>query len=146
VLDDLGLELALRRYVDEWSRNTGVPVELHTADDLATKRLGHEFETTLYRIVQEALTNVARHAQAKCVSVLLERKPGYVSLIVEDDGRGFKAQEMMEAPPGPGKLGLLGMQERVELAGGTLTIESTRAAGTTVFARLPLAPEGEGRP
>jgi signal transduction histidine kinase len=77
--------------------------------------------------------------------VLLERRPGYLSLIVEDDGRGFAAQQVIEAPAGPGKLGLLGMQDRVELIGGTLTIESTPATGTTVFARLPLDPETEGQ-
>jgi len=140
VLDDLGLDLALRRFTDDWSQNTGVPVDLHTGGDLGTNRLPPEFETTLYRLAQEALTNVARHAQAKRVSVLLERRPGYVSLIVEDDGRGFDAQGMTGAPASPGKLGLLGMQERVRLAGGTLTIESAPGAGATVFARLPLEP------
>jgi signal transduction histidine kinase len=145
VLDDLGLALALQRYADEWSSAAGVPVDVHTDVDLGTRRLGHEIETTLYRIVQEALTNVARHAQAQHVSVLLERRPGYLSLIVEDDGRGFAAQQVIEAPAGPGKLGLLGMQDRVELIGGTLTIESTPATGTTVFARLPLDPETEGQ-
>ena len=80
VLDDLGLDLALQRAADQWSRNTGVPVDLHTGADSGTKRLPQELETTLYRIAQEALTNVARHAQAKRVSVLLERRSDYVSL------------------------------------------------------------------
>ena len=145
VLDDLGLNLALRRLADDWSQTTGVPVDLHTGDDLDTHRLPPEFETTLYRVAQEALTNVARHAKAKRVSVLLERRPGYVSLIVEDDGRGYDAQGVTSAPAGPGKLGLLGMQERVRLAGGTLAIESSPGAGATVFARLPLEPRAEGR-
>jgi len=145
VLDDLGLDLALQRAADEWSRNTGVPVDLHTGGDLGTNRLPPELETTLYRIAQEALTNVARHAQAKRVSLLLERRSGYVSLIVEDDGLGFDAPGAMGAPASPGRLGLLGMQERVRLAGGTLTIESCPGAGATVFARLPLEPGAEGR-
>jgi len=144
VLDDLGLLLALRRFTDDWSQNTGVPVDLHTGGDLGTHRLPPELETTLYRIAQEALTNVARHAQAKRVSVLLERRPGYVSLIIEDDGRGFDAQGVIGAPAGPGKLGVLGMQERVRLAGGTFAIESAPGAGATVFARLPLEPRAEG--
>jgi len=144
VLDDLGLDLALQRYVNEWSLNTKVPVDLHLGPDLGIKRLPHESETTLYRIVQEALTNVARHAQAKRVSLLVERRPGYVSLIVEDDGQGFEAHGVMEAPASRGRLGLLGMQERVMLAGGTLTIESATGAGTTVFVRLPLDPGPEG--
>jgi signal transduction histidine kinase len=139
VLDDMGLDRALHRYAEEWSETTGVPVDLHTAADFENYRLPHEFETVLYRIAQEALTNVARHAQAKRVSVLLERRPGYVSLIIEDDGCGFDARDVMNAPPGPEKLGLLGMEERVKLAGGTLTIESTAQAGATVIARLPLA-------
>ena len=143
VLDDLGLDLALRRFTEDWSQNTGVPVDLHTGGDGGANRLPPEIETTLYRIAQEALTNVARHAQAKRVSVLLERRPGYVSLIVEDDGHGFDAQGVMGACASPGKLGLLGMQERVRLAGGTLTIESTSGAGATVFARLPLEPQAE---
>jgi signal transduction histidine kinase len=145
VLDDLGLDLALQRAAEQWSRNTGVPVDLHTGAHLGTNRLPQELETTLYRIAQEALTNVARHAQANRVSLLLERRSGYVSLIVEDDGRGFDAQGAMGAPASPGRLGLLGMQERVRLAGGTLTIESSPGAGATVFARLPLEPRAEGR-
>jgi len=140
VLDDLGLNLALQRLTDEWSRNTGVPVDLHADPALETKRLPQEFETTLYRVAQEALTNVARHARAKRVSVLLERRPDLVSLIVEDDGRGFDPQAAMGAPAGPGRLGLLGMQERVRLAGGALTIESAPETGTTVFVRLPPEP------
>jgi signal transduction histidine kinase len=140
VLDDLGLERALQRFTEEWSRNTGVPVDFHTGGDLATRRLPHEFETVLYRISQEALTNVARHAQASRVSVLLERRPGYVSLIVEDDGRGFDSQGTMESLPTAGRLGLLGMQERAKLAGGSLTIESAPGGGATIFVRLPIGP------
>jgi signal transduction histidine kinase len=145
VLDDMGLDQALQRYTDEWSLNTGVPLDLHTGGDLGANRLPREFETILYRIAQEALTNVARHARAKRVSVLVERRPGFVLLIVEDDGRGFDAQGVSAAPAGPGKLGVLGMQERVRLAGGTLSIESTPGAGAAVFARLPLQPAAERR-
>ena len=97
-----------------------------------------ELETALYRVTQEALTNVLRHAQARRVSVLLERRPDLVSLIVEDDGAGFDAAAVFQAARRRGKLGLLGMQERVALAGGTIEIESTPGAGTTVFARIPL--------
>jgi signal transduction histidine kinase len=140
VLDDLGLERALQRFTEEWSQNTGVPVDFHTGGDLTIRRLPHEFETILYRIAQEALTNVARHAQASRVSVLLERRPGYVSLIIEDDGRGFDSEETMESPATTGRLGLLGMQERARLAGGSLTIESAPGGGATIFARLPIGP------
>jgi signal transduction histidine kinase len=137
------LDRALQRYTDEWSQNTGVTVDLHTGGDLGTRRLPQEFETTLYRIAQEALTNVSRHAHAQRVSVLLERHAGFVSLIVEDDGRGFDTQAVTGASAGQGRLGLLGMQERVKLAGGSLTIESAPGAGATIFARLPLASGAE---
>jgi signal transduction histidine kinase len=136
-LDDLGLELALQRYITAWSESAGVPVDFHS-EGLQGNRLSLEFETTLYRVAQEALTNVARHAKPQRVSVLLERRPAGVSLIVEDDGGGFAAESVMAAPAGLEKLGILGMQERVSLLGGTLEIESTPNTGTTVFARLPL--------
>jgi signal transduction histidine kinase len=134
VLDDLGLEAALRRYTTEWSENNRVPVDFHS-DGVEAHRLPLQLETTLYRITQEALTNVTRHANAKRVSVLLERRPDHVSLIIEDDGSGFNAG--IQTSAAQGKLGLLGMQERVTLAGGTLEIESTSGAGTTVFVRVP---------
>ena len=134
-LDDLGLEAVLQHYTAEWSENSRVPVDFHS-DGVETDRLPLQLETTLYRITQEALTNVTRHANAKRVSVLLERRPDHVSLIVEDDGGGFDAGN--QASAARGKLGLLGMRERVTLARGTLEIESTPGAGTTVFVRVPL--------
>ena len=134
-LDDLGLEAVLQHYTAEWSENNRVPVDFHS-DGVETHRLPLQLEMTLYRITQEALTNVTRHANAKRVSVLLERRPDLVSLIVEDDGGGFDAGN--QASAAQGKLGLLGMRERVTLAGGTLEIESTPGAGTTVFVRVPL--------
>jgi signal transduction histidine kinase len=137
VLDDLGLELALRRYSATWSETTGVSLDFHSRG-IEDQRLPHELESVLYRVTQEALTNVARHAQASRVSVLLERRPGLVSLIVEDDGQGFDAETMLKAPADPGKLGLLGMQERVKLVGGTFEIESTPQGGSALFVRLPL--------
>jgi signal transduction histidine kinase/DNA-binding NarL/FixJ family response regulator len=138
VLDDLGLEAALRRYTAEWSENNGMPLDFHS-DGVETRRLPLQLETTLYRITQEALTNVTRHANAKRVSVLLERRPGHVSLIVEDDGSGFDTG--IQASAARGKLGLLGMRERVTLAGGTLEIESTPGVGATIFVRVPLKQE-----
>jgi signal transduction histidine kinase len=136
-LDDLGLELALRRYTTEWSESTGVPIDFHS-HGVDGRRLPPECETTLYRITQEALTNVARHAKARRVSVLLERRTDLASLIVEDDGKGFDAEAALAAATTQGSLGLLGMQERAKLAGGTLEFESTPGAGATVFVRLPL--------
>jgi PAS domain S-box-containing protein len=136
-LDDFGLDMALRRYASEWSEHNGVAVDFHS-QGVETHRLPTELETTLYRITQEALTNVLRHAKAQRVGVILERRPDHVLLIVEDDGRGFDAQAVLKAPDAHGKLGLLGMRERVILANGTIEIESTPGAGATVFVRIPL--------
>ena len=126
-LDDFGLDMALRRYASEWSEHNGVAADFHS-QGMETHRLPTEVETTLYRITQEALTNVLRHAKAQRVSVLLERRPDHVLLIVEDDGQGFDAQAALKAPGAHGKLGLLGMQERVILANGTIEIESAPGA------------------
>jgi signal transduction histidine kinase len=137
-LDDFGLEMALRRYADEWAALSGVPVDFHSRG-VAGRRLARAVETTLYRVAREALTNVFRHAGAKQVSVLLQRRADHVSLVVEDDGCGFDAAARMGTPASQCKLGLLGMQERATLAGGSVEIESSPGAGTTVFVRLPLA-------
>jgi signal transduction histidine kinase len=139
ILDDLGLDTALRRYASEWSDSSGVPVDWHS-QGLEQDRLPLELESTLYRVTQEALTNVARHANAKRVSILLERRPGQVSLILEDDGKGFGVAAAFQSFSTNGKLGLLGMRERVGLIGGALTVESKPGAGTTLFVRVPLAP------
>ncbi len=137
VLDDLGLESALRRYTEDWSEASRVPVDMHV-QGVEGQRLPLELETTLFRVTQEALTNVARHANARRVSVLLERRPSLVSLILEDDGAGFDATDAFKTSGAGSKLGLLGMRERVALAGGILDLESRPGAGTTVFVRVPL--------
>jgi PAS domain S-box-containing protein len=130
-LDDLGLRAALANYVQDWSQRVGVSAELHTAG-LLDERLDTEAETTLYRIAQEALTNVARHAHAGSVDVILERRGDSVMLIVEDDGVGFEAGAHRR---GHG-FGLIGMQERAALVGATLEIESAAGKGTTILVRM----------
>jgi signal transduction histidine kinase len=97
-------------------------------------RLPSEVETTLYRIVQESLTNVAKHAGARKVSVLLVRRPGLVSAVVEDDGHGFAPEDEER-----GGIGLAGMRERVALLDGRLTVESGRGTGTSLVAEVPLS-------
>jgi signal transduction histidine kinase len=92
-------------------------------------------ETALYRIVQEALTNVVRHARATSVDVLLERRGSQVITVIEDNGVGFDPKEAARS----GRLGLFGMQERVEMLGGTLLVESSVGVGTTVVAEVPYA-------
>jgi len=129
-LDDMGLEIALRHYTGDWSARTSVPVDFQ-AVGWDAERADPAVETTLYRVVQEALTNVARHADATQVSIVLERSTGGISAIIEDDGSGFQSD-----PEENGRLGILGMRERMALIGGTLEIESAPETGTTVFARF----------
>ena len=130
----LRLRAALANYIQDWSLRAGVRADLHTTG-LSSARLTSEVETTLYRIAQEALNNIAKHARAENVDVILERRPDYVSLIIEDDGVGFDQ-------PAPGTqrqgFGLLGMQERAALVGATVQIESAAGEGTTIIVRMPV--------
>ena len=133
-LDDLGLRAALTNYVQDWSTRVSIPAELHLSG-LLDQRLPRDAETTLYRIAQEALTNVARHSRARRVAVMLEQQGDVVLLTVEDNGVGFEPDESGAASG----FGLLGMHERAALVGATLQIESTHGSGTTVLLRLPTA-------
>jgi PAS domain S-box-containing protein len=137
-LDDLGLHAALENYVGKWSKRYQVPVDLHSVD-LAEQRLASEVETAIYRIAQEALNNIIKHARANYVSVILERRGRHVFVIIEDDGCGFDVEGLSAVDARPRGMGLLGMEERTALVGGTLHIESTPGAGTTIFVRIPLA-------
>jgi signal transduction histidine kinase len=138
-LDDLGLRAALANYVQDWSRRVNIAAELHTSG-LLDDRLSSEAETTLYRVAQEALTNVAKHSRARRVDVILERQADSVLLIVEDDGVGFDAGPERDEGAPEGGFGLLGMQERAALVGATVEIESTAGKGTTVYLRMAIAP------
>ena len=133
-LDDLGLRVTLGNYAETWGERAGVAVDFQSAG--VDGRLPPDIETTLYRVVQEALTNVLKHAGARRVSVVLQGAPGHVVAVVEDDGRGFDTEQ--GAGSGARSLGILGMRERMELVGGELTIDSTPGRGTTVIARVPL--------
>lgn len=129
VLDDVGLEAAIRRAGDDLHDNTGVDVDVHV--DLDGK-LDASLESTCYRLVQESLTNVARHAAASRVEIRVEGRGDLVELSVSDDGQGFD--------PASRKLksrGVIGMRERVELLGGELRLDSAPGKGTTITARLP---------
>jgi PAS domain S-box-containing protein len=134
-LDDLGLRAALENYVKDWSQRVNIRAEFHTTG-LLDARLPRDVETTLYRIAQEALTNIAKHSRAEHVEVLLERRPDHVLLVIEDDGVGFERPEARTPNQG---FGLLGMQERAALVGATLEIESAAGEGTTVLLRMPEA-------
>ncbi len=135
-LDDLGLVIALSNYVEQWSARAHVAVDLHLSE-LDGVHLPLVVETTLYRLVQEALNNVRKHAQAFEVSVIIERRANEVRLIVEDDGVGFTIPDPT-LPTNLLQLGLIGMQERVMILGGALAIESSLGSGTTIFVRIPL--------
>lgn len=133
-LDDLGLADALDHYIADCCRHYGLHIEF-TAHGLDEQRLPPPVETALYRIVQEALTNVARHAQAQLASVLLERRGAEIILIVEDNGQGFDPDAVNKRGQ---RLGLYGIRERAELLGGKMTIESAPGQGTSLFVTIPL--------
>ena len=137
VLDDLGLAAALERLVSEWQARYKIPVDVVIQ---LVERLPGDVETAIYRIAQETLTNIARHAQARSASILVERHGDIVRAIVEDDGIGFD----VITNHGERQLGLLGMRERAELLNGTLTIESSREQGTSIFIEIPLHNEKAG--
>jgi signal transduction histidine kinase len=133
VLDDLGLEAALDRLVREWQDRTKIPTDsvVYIGDD----RLPGDVETALYRIVQEGLANISRHAKANNVSLLIERRNSEVVAIIEDDGVGFNSNKS----PEDGCLGLLGIRERAELLQGNLTIESRDREGSSIFVTIPVS-------
>ena len=130
-LDDFGLVPALERLSETFSEQADV--EVHVQAVLGDERLPGEIETALYRIVQEALTNVIKHADAKTVSVTLTRQADRVAVVIEDDGRGFDPG----VQPGEG-LGIVGMRERIALVGGRLSVESGAGRGTTIAVEVPL--------
>ncbi|MBI4458609.1 MAG: sensor histidine kinase [Acidobacteria bacterium] len=132
MLDDLGLVPALEWYVRGFSRRFGIPVNLEI--DRKLRRLPEQWETSLYRSVQEALTNTIRHSEATKVFIHLEESSENLILTVEDNGQGFE----FSSPKGG--LGLIGMSERARQLGGTLSVESKQHAGTRVRITLPLPP------
>jgi signal transduction histidine kinase len=142
-LDDLGLQAALTRHTRNWSKHSSIAVKLHVAG-MEKDRLTPEIETALYRIAQEALNNIVKHARAANVDIILERRAEEVSLIIEDDGVGFDTEEVSGAVNGG--LGLTGMRERTSLVGGAVEIESRPGGGVTVFVRIPApkVPNGGG--
>jgi signal transduction histidine kinase len=142
-LDDLGLAVTLANYVEQWSAHALVAVDFHSAG-LEGARLPLSVEAALYRLVQEALTNVLKHAQATGVSLIVERRTSEIRMIVEDDGVGFDIEAVLHSAPTEHRLGLVGMDERVAQLGGTLTIESAPGSGTSVFIRIPLADDMQG--
>jgi len=137
VLDDLGLEAALRRYTQDCSVKLGIDVDFQ-AFGIQDLYLEPEIRLTVYRVVQEALTNVAKYSKASEASVILERKGDKLIAIIEDNGIGFDVQAIFDSTIYEKKLGLHGMMERVNLIGGELTIESEPGMGTTIYIHISL--------
>lgn len=137
VLDDLGLDAAVAQFVESWMQHSGVGADYEQLGEWK-ERLPAELEVNVYRVVQEALSNVARHAQARRVSVILERQPKQLLAIVEDDGIGFDPAVPARSAGAERRLGLLGMRERMSLVDGSLNIESASGQGTTILARAPI--------
>ncbi|MFG3756278.1 sensor histidine kinase, partial [Klebsiella pneumoniae] len=141
LIDDIDPAIALAGYVSEWGGQAGVAADFHCTDGTLDE-IGEEIRNAIYRIIQEALSNIAKHAYADAVSVIVSRAGGLLRLTIEDNGCGFdtatagkRAREQFT-----GGLGIAGMRERVILLGGDIEIESAPGAGTTIFVRIPVEP------
>jgi signal transduction histidine kinase len=136
VLDDLGVIPALHAFMKEFTKQTGIHIHFTTFASGSIKRLDTVTSTVLYRVAQEALTNVGRHAHASQVDVTIQKLPRAVGLTIQDNGKSFQVERVLRAKWN-NRLGLLGMRERVEMVGGSLRIESAPGQGTTIHAEIP---------
>ncbi|OGW53119.1 MAG: hypothetical protein A2Y81_10640 [Nitrospirae bacterium RBG_13_43_8] len=134
VLEDYGLGVALRWYTERFSERTGVVTLLR--EEEFSSRLPLAVETTLFRIVQEVLTNVAKHAQARQVDIILERMDGLIQLSISDDGVGFDPKALRQVKKQPG-WGLITIEERAKALGGHISVESMPGRGTRVMIQMP---------
>jgi len=134
VLDDLGLIPALHSFMKSFAARTGV--RAHLKAFAAVEKIDTAKRTVLFRVAQEALNNVARHAHACRVEVSIQKLPGCIGLRIKDDGKSFNVERTLHANGGK-RLGLLGMRERLEMVGGKFTVESSPGKGTTIFAQIP---------
>lgn len=135
VLDDLGLIPALHTFMKSFSEQTGIRVSLSAVAEV--EQVNGDKRTALYRVAQEALTNIARHAQASRAEVRIEKLDGAVCMKIKDNGKGFQAERVLHAKKNK-RLGLLGMRERVDMVRGKFTIQSAPGKGTTIHAEIPL--------
>ncbi len=142
MLDDLGLVPALRSFIQDLPGRRKLRIRFMAFSGV--ERLDNNRRTVLYRVAQEALTNVARHAHARLVSVRVSKVDGAVRLEVHDNGKSFQVEKLM-ASNANNRLGLLGMRERVEMSGGVFSIESVRGKGTTVRAEIPFGKPSAGQ-
>ena len=137
MLDDLGLIPALKAHVCAFIKATGIQMELSTFSGLDV--LGLDTRTALYRVAQEALSNIARHSKATKGSIVLEKSPGGARMRISDNGRSFDPRRIRRGTRLT-RLGLVGMRERVEMLGGRFSVETRPGKGTTIIAEIPLAP------
>lgn len=141
LLDDLGLIPAIEWYADTRLRSAGVKVRVEVGGD--ERRLEQQIETAMFRVVQEAITNIAKHANAQNVAISLEFGESSVAVAVEDDGDGFDVRQITVAAGPDDGFGLLGMRERISLLGGELLIRSELAGGTTIGIMVPVNRRGD---
>ena len=137
VLDDLGLIPALQSFLKGYMEDTGIRVTLTVFAGI--EQSDSDTRTVFFRIAQEALTNVARHAKASRAEVNIQEIEGFIRMEIKDDGRGFEVDGTTQAKTKNNRLGLLGMRERIEMVGGTFCVESVLGAGTTV--RVEISPQ-----
>jgi signal transduction histidine kinase len=139
VLDDLGLIPALHTFMKDFTKRTGVRASLTAY--AAVNELPIDQSAVLYRVALEALNNVAIHAQASAVELQIEKRPDWICLTITDNGKSFDVKRVLRTK-GNGRLGLLGMRERLQMIDGKFSIKSTPGHGTTVTARIPVTNEG----
>lgn len=136
VLDDVGLIPALQSYAKDLVRRTRIPIRFKVLNPATIKGLDSAQRTAFYRVAQEALSNIVKHAKASLVQMSLYRRDSVVRMEIKDNGRSFSVERMMRVRRRK-RLGLLGMRERMEMIGGSFTLESKPGKGTTVFAQAP---------
>jgi signal transduction histidine kinase len=136
LLDDLGLVAAIRWLAESNLEAAGVAVNFKTIG--RERRLPSQLETTLFRVIQEVVSNIARHAHARNTMITLHFKKGIIGVSIKDDGRGFNVEEAITSKERPRGLGLLGMKERVEIFNGTLNIRTRPGSGTEIDIKIPL--------
>ena len=135
MLDDLGLVPTLRWYIKRFEKRTNIKTQFKTVN--LKERLHHEIETSIYRIVQEALTNVVKYAEADLVNINLKGKKTGIELLIEDNGRGFDLEKVISSPPSSHGIGLLGIQERIAMLKGTTQLLTQPKIGTKIIINIP---------
>ena len=136
-LDDIGLEAAITRHLLSPLNRAGINADIQVYA-LEGVVLASEVNTCAFRVVQEAVNNAVKHGKAKNISIVLLRHAGYLSIVIEDDGKGFEVDEVLNNALNSKKFGLFGMEERASLVNGQLIIESAPETGTTIYLKIPL--------